>query len=190
MADARASRPSAGDTEAPADPVVVGKVTTVHGVRGWVKVHSYTAPEANIFDYQPWWMKMPRGWLRLEVDDFRPVNKGFIAHFRGLDDRDEARAYCQREILVAADAMPEPDEGEVYWHQLLESRVVSRYQQQETELGTLKGFLETGANDVMVVKDGRRERLIPWIADVILEVDLDRGTVLVDWDPDFESRGD
>lgn len=191
MAEAGPSRGfDAGASTPPEDRVVVGKITTVHGVRGWVKIHSFTEPEGNIFDYRPWWMKLPTGWTKLEVDDFKPLNKGFIAHIRGLDDRDEARGYCQREILVAAAAMPEPGEGEFYWHQLLGLRVESRHGGCPVDLGVLSGFLETGANDVMVVKDGNRERLIPWIDDVVLEVDQASGAILVDWDPDFEASGD
>ena len=171
--------------------VVGGKITTVHGVRGWLKVHSFTTPEDNIFDYQPWWIKLPDGWTTVTVDSVQPVAKGFIAHIQGLDDREEARQYCQREIYVSTEAFPPAAEGEYYWHQLEGLQVVSVFEGGEQVLGTLSGFLETGANDVMQVRPSvdsvdDLERLIPYIDQVIADVDLASGVIRVDWDPEFE----
>jgi len=179
----------------PEKRVVAGKITTVHGVRGWVKIHSYTVPEENIFTYQPWWMKFPSGWKMLEIDEFRGVDKGFIAHVRGLDSRDEARLYCQREIEVSPDSFPPSEEDEVYWHQLLGCRVVSRFGGQETLLGAVDGFIETGANDVLVVTPiadsiDSCERLIPYVATCVVEVDMAARTLFVDWDPQFDNGAD
>ena len=175
--------------------VVAGKFTTVHGVKGWLKVHSYTVPEENIFTYQPWWMQFPDGWKQLEVDHYQSINKGFIAHLKGLDDRDEARTYCQRDILVPADAFPPPGEGEIYWHQLQGLKVVTVYEGRDLFLGTVSGMLETGANDVIVVQPQADshdaiERLIPYVDPFVVEVDLEAGVLTVDWDPEFETRAD
>lgn len=179
------SHPSGG----PDDLVTVGKITTVHGVRGWVKIHSYTDPESNIMSYQPWWMAMPAGLTRLKVDDFRPAAKGFLAHLAGIDDREEARLYCQRDIQVSRSAFPQAEEGEYYWHQLEGMSVVSVYGEEETHLGVVSDFMETGANDVMVVSGGadKRERLIPFVEDFIVDIDSEAGLIRVDWDPDFET---
>lgn len=138
-------------------------------------------------------MKFPDGWKKLEIDQFRAVDKGFIAHVCGLDDRDEARLYCQRDIEVSPDVFPPADGDEIYWHQLQGLRVVSRFGGQDVFLGNVDGFLETKANDVLVVRPGQgsmdsSERLIPYVDDVILSVDLDEGVVFVDWDPEFETR--
>ena len=179
----------------PENLIVAGKITTVHGVKGWVKIHSYSAPEENLFAYQPWWMCFPDGWRQLQVDDFRPVAKGFIAHIRGLDDRDEARQYCQREIQVSTDLFPPVGDDEVYWHQLLGMAVVSHFGGQEYHLGIVDGLLETGANDVIVVKPtaasiDRTERLLPYVDDFIVTVDMDARVLIVTWDPQFEHRQD
>jgi len=181
--------------ENPQNLVVAGKISTVHGVKGWLKIHSFTDPESNLFDYQPWWIKAASGWQRLEVDQFRTVTKGFIAHFRGLDDREDARLYCQREIYVSAEVFPPAEEGAVYWHQLQGLRVVSTFAGGEQLLGEVEGLLETGANDVLVVRPvagsvDHRERLIPYIDQCVLEVDLDARRMIVDWDPGFETRND
>jgi 16S rRNA processing protein RimM len=177
--------------QVPEKRVVAGKVTTVHGVRGWLKIHSYTAPEANIFDYQPWWMKFPEGWRRVEIDQFQQVSKGFIAHIKGLDDRDEARSYCQREIEVPTASFPSAAEDEFYWHELEGLRVINL---EGLFLGTVSGLMETGANDVLIVKPAsgsvdQIERLIPYIDQVIDSVSVAVGEIRVDWDPEFEKTG-
>jgi len=179
-----------GLTQAPDDLVTVGKITTVHGVRGWVKIHSFTEPESNIMGYRPWWITMPDGLTRLEVDDFRPATRGFMAHLVGVDDRDQARLYCQREIQVSRSVFPPAEEGEYYWHQLAGMKVISVYNGTQVDLGVVSDFMETGANDVMVVTgtSDRRERLIPYVDDFVVDIDMDAGVIRVDWDPDFESR--
>jgi len=175
--------------QAPDDLVTVGRITTVHGVRGWVKIHSFTDPESNIMSYRPWWMTMPDGLTRLEVDDFRPAAKGFLAHLAGVDDREQARLYCQRDIQVPRSVFPEAEEGEYYWHQLEGMSVVSIYGGGETPLGVVRDFMETGANDVMVVAGaGERERLIPFVDDFIVAIDSEARLIRVDWDPDFDTR--
>ncbi|MFA5495501.1 MAG: ribosome maturation factor RimM [Porticoccaceae bacterium] len=177
-------------TAVPDDLVVVGKVTTVHGVQGWVKIHSYTEPEHNIFDYQPWWMALPEGMAQIEIDRFRTTAKGFLAHIVGLDDRDQARLYCQRDIQVSIAAFPDAEPGEYYWHQLKGLQVIAARDGGDLLLGTVTGLFDTGANDVMVVRGDagshdRLERLIPFVDDYVVDVDVDAGTIRVDWDPDF-----
>lgn len=167
----------------------------VHGVKGWVKIHSYTSPEDNLFSYQPWWMQFPDGWKQVEIDESRSVAKGYIAHIRDIDDRDQARLYCQREIQVSSDLFPPADEGEFYWRQLQGLKVLSRFEGKEYNLGVVDSLLETGANDVLVVKAAadsvdKVERLIPYVDQFILDVQLEQGVLIVEWDPEFETRND
>jgi 16S rRNA processing protein RimM len=102
-------------------------------------------------------------------------------HFDGADDRDDAVAFINCEIAVERDEMPEADDGSYYWADLEGLRVINR---DGTELGRVAYLMETGANDVLVT-EGERERLIPFIADkVILDVDFDEGVISVDWEWD------
>lgn len=175
---------------------VAGKLSGVYGVKGWVKVQSYTDPAENIFSYQPWFLADLQGNLTgqtLEIDAWRNHGKGLIAHIKGVDDRDQAALLCQRKIAVAMGALPELPAGEYYWQQLKGLRVLSNYHGGDNPprlLGQVKDLMETGANDVMIVGpcDGsidQRERLLPYVDAHVLEVDLQAGTMLVDWDPDF-----
>ncbi|GIX30465.1 MAG: ribosome maturation factor RimM [Porticoccaceae bacterium] len=176
--------------EKPADLLAGGRILAAHGVRGWVKVRSYTDPEENLFRYQPWWVQFADGWRPIRPRQYRAVVPGFLVSLEGVEDRDAAQALGGREIHVSPATFPPPAPGEVYWHQLMGMAVVSRWSGREWLLGRVAGRLETGANDVVVVAptpdsiDGR-ERLVPFVAAHVLDVDLEGGRLLVEWDPEF-----
>jgi 16S rRNA processing protein RimM len=161
--------------------VVLGRVSGLFGVRGWVKVFSHTAPPGNILEYPIWTLLRPEGRIEARLTEGRVHGKGIIAHLEGYDDRDRATALLEAEIAVRREQLPEPDENEFYWVDLEGLRVRTR---DGVELGRVDHLFETGANDVMVVR-GERERLIPYVDEVVIEVDLERRTITVDWDPDF-----
>ncbi|MFC6632193.1 ribosome maturation factor RimM [Microbulbifer taiwanensis] len=168
--------------------VTVGRITAVYGVRGWVKVHSYTEPMDNILQFERWWLQEANGWEPLQIDGGKRHGKGLIIHIKGVDDRDLAARFCQRDIAIERSAMPALTEGEYYWHQLEGLRVISHFGGGEHDFGTVVRMMETGANDVMVVRGGgdKRERLIPYLpGEFISDIDLDAGVITVDWDPAF-----
>ncbi len=162
--------------------VVLGEVSGVYGVAGWVRVYSYTDPRENILDYPLWRVESREGWTRMALHDGRRQGKAIVAQLEGFEDRDQARALIGRKIAVPRAELPEPDAGEYYWADLQGLRVINR---DGLEFGTVTRLMETGANDVLVVS-GERERLIPMVPDVfVLRVDLDAGVMEVDWDPEF-----
>lgn len=174
------------------DLVVVGKITTVYGVKGWVKVHSYTEPMENLFGYPSLYLQRNGQWQALAFAECRHHQKGLIALIEGVSERETARTYCQCDIAIPAGDMPSLEEGEYYWHQLEGLQVIAITPAgEEVLLGEVQHLIETGANDVMVVKQCRgsvddRERLIPWLLEqVVKEVDLQAGTLKVEWDPEF-----
>ncbi|MGB3609383.1 MAG: ribosome maturation factor RimM [Cellvibrio sp.] len=173
------------------DLVNIGRITAVYGVKGWVKIHSYTEIAEDVFAYNPWWLKTPHGVKQVEVDEARPHGKGFVAHIKGVDDRDQAMLITKIDIAVDRSQLPELDEGEYYWSQLEGLAVITTYGGMSQRLGRVSKLLETGANDVLVVQPDdqsidQRERLIPYVPDqFILRVDLGTREMQVDWDPEF-----
>jgi 16S rRNA processing protein RimM len=164
------------------DRLVVGRVSGVYGVKGFVRVFSETDPRGAIAEFPRLWMQRSGAWECLEVEAGRAHGRGVVVKFRGTDDREAAHGLIGCTLAVERDWLPPLEEGAFYWADLQGLRV-------ETEdgvaLGRVEGFMQTGANDVMVVK-GDRERLVPWVRGVyVLDVDLDAGLVRVDWDPDF-----
>ena len=162
-------------------PVVLGRISGLFGVRGWVKVYSYTEPREAVLNYRRWLLSVSDGWREATVAEGKRHGKTVIARIDGYVDRDQAAGLVGAEIAVPRDALPETEEDRFYWSDLEGLRVVHR---DGTELGTVAYLLETGANDVMVVQ-GEQERLIPFVmGKVILGVDLADGRIDVDWEWD------
>jgi 16S rRNA processing protein RimM len=162
-------------------PVVLGRISGLFGVQGWVKVYSYTEPREAVLDYGRWLLSKKDGWREATVAEGQRHGKAIIARIDGYIDRDQAAELVGTDIAVPRDEMPETESGEFYWSDLEGLRVVHC---DGTELGRVDHLIETGANDVMVVR-GEQERLIPFVMDkVILGVDLDKGEIEVDWEWD------
>lgn len=162
------------------DPdVLIGAVSGVHGLKGWVKVHSFTDPRAAIFDYQPWLLGDERKAVSLERG--QPNGKTLIALLPDVDSVEKARLLVGQEIRIPRSALPKAEEGEWYWSDLVGLVVINR---DGVPLGTVQRMIETGANDVMVLT-GERERLVPFLTGQVVEkVDLEAGEILVDWHPE------
>lgn len=160
--------------------VTLGHISGVHGVSGWLKIHSQTDPREAIFEYQPWLVGEQQKAVR--ITEGKRHGKHLIALLEDVNDRDQAESLMKQRIAVFRDQFPELPETEFYWADLI--GLVVRVQD-GTDLGTIRNMLATGANDVMVVQ-GERERLIPFVQDrYVKQVDLEQGLVIVDWDPDF-----
>ena len=160
--------------------LVLGRISGVYGVRGWVKVFSETDPLGNILIYKPWYLGESRRLCK--VAEGRRHGKGLVVRIEGCDDRDQAAALVGLEIAVTRDQLPPPGADEFYWADLEGLSVETL---DGTPLGRIDHLFATAANDVLVVK-GDRERLLPFIwGQVVRDVDFESGRMWVDWDPDF-----
>jgi len=163
--------------------VLLGRVVGVHGVRGELKLESYTEPRTQIFRYQPWLMRSAAGEKTIEGCRGRAQGKGLVAELPGVSDRDAAVALHGAEIWVRRSALPAPKPGEYYWSDLEGLEVVTV---EGVSLGRVSHLIATGANDVLIVREGERERLIPFlVGQFVTSVDLEGGRLTVDWDPEF-----
>lgn len=170
------------------DVVVLGRFNSPFGVQGWVKVYSYTEPMENIQSYKPWLIKQKDGWQPIKVKAVKTQGKGLIAKLDNIDTPEAARLYCEVEIAVPKSALPNLDEGDFYWSQLQNLKVIN---ESGELLGRVDHLMETGANDVLVVKGDaesidRETRLIPYVPEQVVRlVDLESGTIRVDWGSDY-----
>lgn len=167
---------------------VLGKVSTAFGIKGWVKVYSYTDPLTNILEYPIWFIRKDGQWKEFKVLQGKPQGKGLVAFLQGINDRDLALSLSQCEVGVPEEQLPELDEDEHYWFQLIGQKVVNT---DGVLLGQVKELFDSGGgNQVMAVQPcegsiDQQQRLLPWVDQYILEVDLDSGSIQVDWDPEF-----
>ncbi len=167
----------AGGTE---KTVLIGRITAAHGVRGWLKLKSFTDPADNILLYGPWLFRDPRGQVReVALEALHRQGAHFIARVAGCDDRDAAEALKGTEIHMPADALPVPDDDEFYWRDLFGLEVTN---ESGKMLGKVRTMMETGAHDVMVLDTGV---LIPFADPYLLEVDRLSGVIKVAWQEDW-----
>lgn len=160
----------------------MGRIAAPFGVKGWVKVQPLTAQPRNLLDYAVWWVGRGGEWQEHRVAAARvQAADAVVAQLAGCEDRDAAAAFRGCSIAVPRSALPRTGASEYYWADLIGLVVVTGNEQR---LGRITGILRTGANDVLVV-EGERERLIPFIADVIREVDPAAGVVRVNWAADY-----
>jgi 16S rRNA processing protein RimM len=191
------------DKNKASEKVILGRITGVYGVKGWVKVFSYTDPMEAIVDYSPWLIRPESRntgrenraeWTKVTLKAGKRHAKTVVAKLENCNDRDAAMAYIGNEIAIEEQQLEKlTEQDEYYWRDLIGLRVIN---QQDIELGVVKSLMETGANDVLVVvsevgtDDGAEketiERLIPWTLDnAIISVDMEQKVITVDWDPDF-----
>lgn len=170
------------------DWLVLGKLTSPYGVKGWIKVYSYTDPMENIATYRPLWMVHNGKRSQLEVLEIKKHGKGLVMSLKDCTAREQAALLNGAELVVPRDDLKPLEPGDYYWSQLIGLQVITTA---DEHLGTVYNLLETGSNDVLKVRGtsdsiDQKERLIPYLPDsVVLDIDLASGTMRVDWDADF-----
>jgi 16S rRNA processing protein RimM len=162
--------------------ILLGRVAGAFGVRGELKLLSWTEPRDALFKYQPWILRAGESEREVSGVRGRDTGKLVIASFPGVESREQAEALYDTEIWVPRDRLPPPRDGEYYWVDL-EGLAVETVA--GVALGTVSHLFDTGANAVVVVT-GERQRLIPFVMDqYVISVDFTTGKIVVDWDPDF-----
>jgi 16S rRNA processing protein RimM len=178
--------------------VVMGRVVAPYGVFGWLKIVPDTEAFDGLFDYETWWLGKGDDWREMVVETAKTHNDVLVVKLKGIDDRDAALACKGKQIAVPREQLPEAEEDEYYWSDLIGIRVKNK---QDVDFGLIVDVFETGANDVIAVRadavrqdvgadkavanEKPQERLLPFIDAVVLEVDIAAKTMLVDWDADF-----
>ncbi len=171
-----------------AEPIVIGKFGAVYGIKGWLKIHSYTDDPESIFEYKPLLMKSKGQFQQVDITDWKRHGNGFVAKIVGFDVREDAQALVGLELFVDPSKLPELEDN-FYWRDLVGCQVKT---DNGYDLGVVTDMMETGSNDVLVVKAnsndafGQKERLIPFIdKQVISSVDITGKLIQVNWEPDF-----
>lgn len=165
----------------------IGQLKKPYGIKGWLWVFSDTDERSAIFDMQPWWIKTATGMRPLTVKTWRQQGSGIVAQFEQVPDRNVAETMNGVSIWVTKDGLPEPDEDEFYWTDLVGLRVMN---EQDQYLGDITEMFETGAHDIMRVAAttdsvDSEERLIPWHKQTVIQVDMANKTVITDWPSDY-----
>ncbi|HSW71291.1 MAG TPA: ribosome maturation factor RimM [Gammaproteobacteria bacterium] len=160
--------------------ITVGKIGATYGIQGWLKIHSYTEFGAGILEYSPWYLSSDeQTWQKTEIEAGKIHGNGVIAKFNGFDNPEEARLLTGKLIAVTREQLPILEKNQYYWSELIGLTVLD---QNGENLGKVIYLMETGSNDVLVVK-GTKEHAIPFLqGSVILSVDLAKQEIHVNWE--------
>lgn len=165
--------------------ILLGRMHGAFGVRGEIKLESFTEPRSAILGYQPWILRDAQGREQVLAERVRgrETAKGIVARLPEIEDRDAADRLRGTEVYVPRSALPPARPGEYYWVDLEGLAVVTT---EGVPLGRVSHLFPTGANDVLVVRDDERERMLPFVTpDCVRSVDFEAGRIVVDWDPEF-----
>lgn len=168
----------------------MGRIVAPYGIKGWIKIQPFTQQQHGLLDYPRWQVGRDGEWQLRTVEVAKVHGATVVAKLEGVADREQAEALQGMRIAVSRDDFPAPAANEFYWSDLVGLKVVNAA---GVTLGSVTRVFETGANDVLVVEDmvanevtaNQRERLLPFIAPVIRQVDIAGGTIIVDWDADY-----
>lgn len=163
--------------------VVMGRVVAAQGLQGWVKVQAFTEYLDSLLDYDTWYLgddKYP--WREFKVQECNVHTKVLVARLEGITDRTAAEKCKGLLVAVPRSSLPAQAENEYYWSDLIGMKVVNL---QGEELGLVESLIETGANDVLCVRNESGEILIPFLAQVVQQVSLDEKLIRVDWQADY-----
>lgn len=163
-------------------PISIGKFASPYGVHGWIKIQSYTEPNDNILEYDNWGINTRKGWQTLAIEDRKRHGKHILAKIEGIDSPEAAKTLTNQTIYIERDQLPNTDNDEFYWSDLIGCEVETRDGQQ---LGTVTNMMDGGSCDIFVIEDGDKRHLIPHIGDYIVNVDITSQRIVADWDPEF-----
>ncbi|NOQ93040.1 MAG: ribosome maturation factor RimM [Methylophaga sp.] len=165
--------------------VLLGKISGVFGVKGWMKIFSFTEPRKNILSYSPIYMSKKGEWVEMKVSGGRVQGKGVVLGLVDVTDPDQVFPLIGSELAIKRSQLKPTARDEFYWSQLIGLTVINL---NDETLGQVDSLLETGAHDVLLVKDKERktEQLIPFVMEEVVQlVDLDKGLIQVDWELDY-----
>ena len=165
--------------------VTVGKISGVFGVKGWMKIFSFTEPRGNILSYSPIYMSRKGEWVEMEVSGGRTQGKGVVMGLVNVTDPDQVLPLIGSELAIKSSQLKPTTKDEYYWSQLIGLTVVNL---SDETLGQVDSLLETGAHDVLLVKnkENKTEQLIPYVMEEVIQlIDLDKGIIQVNWELDY-----
>jgi 16S rRNA processing protein RimM len=159
--------------------IVVGKLGSTYGIKGWIKVNSFTEQPLDILDFNPWYLEDSTGWTKINLEGQRPHGKTIVIKLAGFDTPEKVRLLTGKKIAVERSQLPALQQGDYYWEDLEGLSVID---QQGRCLGTVSYLMATGSNDVLIIK-GEKEHAIPYLpGTVVLEVNLEKREIHVNWE--------
>tara|TARA_B100000586_G_scaffold24388_1_gene16051 strand:+ start:112 stop:627 length:516 start_codon:yes stop_codon:yes gene_type:complete len=160
--------------------IYLGKITGVHGIKGWLKIQSFSSPPENILNYPSWIITNKGEEDFYSIEQGRKQNNKIVVKLEKIDDRNTAESLINSKIQILRSDLPKLSNENYYWSDLVGLSVLNS---EETVIGKIESLIETGANDVMVIITLKDERiLIPFVMhEIIKEVNVELSYIKIDW---------
>ena len=159
------------------DYIVVGKILTTHGIKGWLTIKSYTSPLENIFKYNLQ-INLDKTFKNIKVTDYRFMSKKTVMKIENINTIEDTSQFINHDLVILKNDLPVINENEYYWHQLIGKKVITS---DDKTLGIVESLFTSGDNDILVVKTDRKkgkELFIPFLKDNIIDVKLDENIII------------
>lgn len=158
-------------------PIEIGRFGRTHGLKGHLRLYSYTDPDTNIFNYQPWYILNHPESPALNTVFIRAVKDALIVEINGIDDVDAATPFVNQTIFIEQTSLPRTDEDQHYWHELIGMDVIN---EAGTHLGTVTSMHDNGAHNLMMITPTEgKPFLIPFVDKHIIKVKDNQ--IIVSW---------
>ena len=162
-------------------PIVIGRFGRTFGILGWIKVISFTTPKENILKFKPWLIQKNELWEEIYFENSKQHASNIVVKLPNYNSPEEVACLTNINIGVLREQLPKLRGEDYYWEDLIGLEVINK---EKVNLGIVQSLIATGSNDVLVVMS-ERKRLIPYISNVILNVDLASKIIEVDWGQDY-----
>ena len=178
--------PGGGAFDDESQRVVMGRIVGPFGIHGWLKVKAFTEAPGGLGEFPRWLVGALGGWREMALEDFEVPSKGPVAKLAGCDDREGAEKLRGCDVAVRLAQLREPDDGTLYWVDLVGLDVV---EESGSVLGKVEALFETGDTSVLVVREpaAGAERMIPFIPQYVKSVDREAKRITVDWKADYDA---
>ena len=160
--------------------IYLGKITGAHGIKGWLKIQSFSSPPENILNYPQWIINNQGEEDFYSIEQGRKQNNKIVVKLEKIDDRNTAESLINSKIQILRSDLPKLSNENYYWSDLVGLSVLNS---EEKVIGKIESLIETGANDVMVINALKDERiLVPFVMhEIIKEVNVELNYIKIDW---------
>ena len=160
----------------------MGRIVAPFGIQGWIKLRTFTESRDGLAHHRRWWIRTQAGWREAEMEEFAARSAATVAKLKGCDDREGAERLRGCDVAVTRKELGEAGKGAIFWIDLIGLEVVNV---KGEKLGRVEGLLQAGGSDVLVL-EGERQRMIPFVADYVKSVDRKAHRITVDWEADYD----
>jgi 16S rRNA processing protein RimM len=162
--------------------VKMGFVRGAFGVKGWLKITANTEYADSLLDFPIWHLGKNDDYQEFEVIKGQVIPEGLVVQLKGVDTREAAHALKGTTIAVSRELFEPAEPDEYYWVDLIGLQIRNK---EDILLGSVVDIMQTGAHDILVISGEYGQKLIPFVGQFVLDVNMDTKVILVDWGTDY-----